>query len=230
MTTDRQREVQLEARAEAVPLALVAAGTLAGLAAVSAWRGWELVDRRLWWVWLALAVPELLLGAALLGGLGRIDDAERRRRVAAALIAVVVAGSLVGLGLLVLSLVHFGRSVSGAQLLASAAALLLTNVVAFALAFWELDCGGPARRALAEQRTAPDFQFPQDENAQLARPGWQPQLLDYAYFSFTNSVAFSPTDVMPLTRPAKALMAVESAISFATVLVVAARAINILGA
>src|SRR5438309_1203707 len=97
----------------------------------------------------------------------------------------------------------------------------------FGLAFWELDCGGPVARALATAPRKPDFQFPQDENAQLAREGWAPRLWDYFYVSLTNATAFSPTDALPLTRPAKALMAAESTLSAITVLLVAARAVNI---
>ena len=89
--------------------------------------------------------------------------------------------------------------------------------------------GGPLARALAETRDHPDFQFPQDENPQLARPGWTPALVDYLYLSLTNSVAFSPTDAMPLTHQAKLFMGIESTISLLTVLVVGARAINVLG-
>jgi hypothetical protein len=66
------------------------------------------------------------------------------------------------------------------------------------------------------------------ENPQLAQPGWHPRLFDYMYVSFTNAVAFSPTDSMPLSRWAKSLMLVESAASAITVLLVAARAVNIL--
>jgi hypothetical protein len=65
------------------------------------------------------------------------------------------------------------------------------------------------------------------ENPQLAAPGWRPHLIDYIYVSFTNSIAFSPTDSMPLSRWAKVLMLSESAISALTVLLVAARAVNI---
>ncbi len=229
MGDDELHQAQQQARKEAVPFVLAAAAVLVVLALLSVWQGWELIGRRLWWVWLMLAVPELLLAVALFGGLSRISDGERRKRLAERLIAVVVTGSIVGLGLLIVSLVHFGSSLTGAQLLLSAFALILTNVVAFALAFWELDCGGPVRRALSGTREQPDFQFPQDENKQLAPPSWRPQLHDYAYVSLTNSIAFSPTDAMPLSRAAKALMAVESVISIATVLVVAARAINIIG-
>jgi hypothetical protein len=65
------------------------------------------------------------------------------------------------------------------------------------------------------------------ENPQLAEPGWRPHLVDYLYVSFTNSIAFSPTDAMPLTRRAKMLMLSESTASSLTVLLVAARAVNI---
>ena len=96
------------------------------------------------------------------------------------------------------------------------------------LLYWELDSGGPVARALATGARKPDFQFPQDENPQLARPGWYPRLWDYFYVSLTNATAFSPTDAMPMTRTAKALMAAESMLSVVTVLLVAARAVNIL--
>jgi uncharacterized membrane protein len=226
---DEREQAQHQARREAVPFVLTAAAVLIALAVVSGWRSWKLIDHDLWWVWLVLAVPEFLLAAAVFGGFGRIGDAERRKRMAERLIGIVVIGSVVDLSLLLVTLVAYGTSVTGAQLLFSAFALLLTNVVAFGLAFWELDSGGPVLRALAGRRERPDFQFPQDENAELAAPSWRPQLFDYAYVSLTNSVAFSPTDVMPLTRPAKALMATESLLSFVTVLVVGARAINIIG-
>jgi hypothetical protein len=130
---------------------------------------------------------------------------------------------------LVISLVsHSAVHITGRQLLLSGGTAWLTNVIAFGLAFWELDCGGPVARALSTSPRKPDFQFPQDENPQLAREGWAPRLWDYFYVSLTNSIAFSPTDSMPLTRPAKALMAAESSLSAITVLLVAARAVNIL--
>ena len=147
------------------------------------------------------------------------------------LLGVVVTCSVIETALLVASLVapsHLG--IGGPQLLHSATTVWLSNVIAFGLAFWELDCGGPVRRAVSNARTTPDFQFPQDENPGLARGGWAPHLVDYLYLSVTNSIAFSPTDVMPLTREAKGLMAIESAVSVVAVLLVAARAINILHA
>ena len=99
-------------------------------------------------------------------------------------------------------------------------------MIAFGLWYWGFDRGGPVRR-LQSDPPPPDFQFPQMENPQLAAPGWHPRLVDYVYVSFTNSIAFSPTDAMPLSRWAKVLMLFESSVSALTVLLVAARAVNI---
>ena len=88
------------------------------------------------------------------------------------------------------------------------------------------DRGGPVRR-LESRPPLPDFQFPQMGSTELA-PHWHPLIFDYIYVSFTNSIAFSPTDVLPLTRRAKALMLSESTVSAVTILLVAARAVNIL--
>ena len=99
----------------------------------------------------------------------------------------------------------------------------------FGLIYWELEAGGPVARRVAKVRRSFDFQFPQDENPELAPSGWRPQVWDYMYVSLTNSIAFSPTDTMPLSFRAKAAMGLESAISAVTVLLVAARAVNVLG-
>jgi hypothetical protein len=115
---------------------------------------------------------------------------------------------------------------SGGKLLFEAGTVWGTNVVVFGLWFWAVDRGGPILRRLANP-PPPDFQFPQMENPQLAAPNWEPRLLDYVYVSFTNAIAFSPTDAMPLSGRAKALMLAESALSASTILLVAARAVNI---
>jgi len=230
MSVDRLREAQRDAHREAAPFVLAVVVAQAGVAALSAWQGWELLGRRDWWIWLVLAVPALVLVVAFLGGVGQGRDARRRRTLAIGLLAVLGTANLAGVVLLVASLVGVSSArPTGAQLLASAFSVLLTNTVTFALAFWEADCGGPVQRALADKRTYPDFQFPQDENPSLAQPGWEPRLGDYFYVSLTNSIAFSPTDAMPLTQRAKWLMGSESVVSIVTVLLVAARAVNILG-
>jgi hypothetical protein len=112
-------------------------------------------------------------------------------------------------------------------LLASGAAIYLTNIIAFGVWYWELDRGGPFAR-MAATSPYPDFLFPQMASPNLAPPNWRPQFLDYLYVSFTNVMAFSPTDTMPLSRWAKSLMALQSAIALSTVALVIARAVNVL--
>jgi hypothetical protein len=122
-----------------------------------------------------------------------------------------------------------GARLSGSELIFSAIQVWLTNVLIFGLWFWELDRGGPGRRSHpAEGERPADFLFPQMSSPENA-PGWSPGFVDYLYVSFTNATAFSPTDAMPLTRRAKALMLVEALASLVTVARVAGRAVNILG-
>lgn len=120
-----------------------------------------------------------------------------------------------------------GGVTDATRLLLTGGAIWLTNVIAFSLWYWEFDRGGPAARALA-MRPYPDFQFPQMENPNLAPKDWEPYFVDYLYLSFTNALAFSPTDVMPLSRWAKLTMLAQSGVSVLLVLLVIARAVNIL--
>jgi hypothetical protein len=144
------------------------------------------------------------------------------------LLALANAGAAARLATLVLD----GHTVDGVPLtvyriLVAAGLVLLTNVVTFGLLYWQLDGGGPARR-VAEPPPFPDFQFPQTLTEGLAAPGWQPHFGDHLYVAFTNMVAFSPTDTMPLTPRVKALMALQSLISVSVLVVVLSRVINIL--
>jgi uncharacterized membrane protein len=229
--TDRERLLAAvrDARADAAPSALSAAGVLILLALVSRHASWELLGHDLWWIWLVVAAPYICLFGVL--GVWRAMGSphDRTRPIVIGLLTLVWAFTVLGVGLLVVSLVsHSGREITGRELLLSGAVVLFTVNVAFGLAFWELDCGGPVARALSEQPRKPDFQFPQDENPELASDDWSPRLWDYLYVSLTNSIAFSPTDTMPLTRMAKRLMAAESILSGITILLIAARAVNIL--
>jgi hypothetical protein len=220
-------EARREAKVEGTLFVLFAAALLVALALTSMSAGWELLGLG-GWAWLALGIPEALLVVALFVTAG-LGDHRQAHRVLEGFIALVVVGNLFGLSLLTAALLTEETSdLSGAQLLFSGAVLWLSNVVAFGLAFWTLDCGGPSQRALHGRRT-PDFQFPQDENPQLAPPGWYPRLEDYVYVALTNGIAFSPTDAMPLTRWAKGLMALDAIMSVGAVLLVAARAVNVLG-
>jgi hypothetical protein len=112
-------------------------------------------------------------------------------------------------------------------LLARGASVYVTNIIVFGLWYWEWDRGGPVARARG-QRPYPDFQFPQMVQQDLASSEWQPNFIDYLYVSFTNAVAFSPTDTMPLSRWAKMLMLIQASVALLTVAFVIARAVNIL--
>ena len=120
-----------------------------------------------------------------------------------------------------------GGSTSGRSLIYAAGAIWVTNVMIFGLWFWELDRGGPYARC-SNLRRNPDFLFPQMTNPDTTTKKWVPTYMDYLYVSFTNALAFSPTDTMPLTPMAKFLMLIQSLVSVITVVLVAARAVNIL--
>ena len=226
---ERLHAAAREARDDAAPFALAAAAILIALALVARHAHWDSLGHPLWWMWLVVAIPYIFLSATLLLGLKRLVRHDHRREIVIGLLTLVWVFNILGVVVLVASLVaHSAVHITGRQLLFSGGAVWFTDAIAFGLAFWELDCGGPVTRALATATRKPDFQFPQDENPQLAREDWAPRLWDYFYLSLTNATAFSPTDAMPLTRPAKALMAAESTISAVTVLLIAARAVNIL--
>jgi uncharacterized membrane protein len=226
---DRLHAAVREARDDASPFALAAAAILVALGLVSMQAHWELLGHRLWWIWLIAAAPYVFLSATLLFAIGRLAEHDRRREIVIGLLGLVWFFNVLSVGVLVISLVSQSAvHITGRQLLLSGGVVWLVSVIAFGLAYWELDSGGPVDRALATARSKPDFQFPQDDNPHLAREGWTPRLWDYFYVSLTNAMAFSPTDAMPLTRPAKTIMAAESTLSAITVLLVAARAVNIL--
>jgi uncharacterized membrane protein len=101
-----------------------------------------------------------------------------------------------------------------------------TDIIAFGLAYWELDGRGPVSRRLPGDPEERDFRFPQEDTG---RPvPWRPAFFDYLYFSLSNMMAFSPTDVMPFTTRAKALMGLQAITGFALLALVIARAVNIL--
>jgi uncharacterized membrane protein len=221
-------EARAEGRREAAPAAFVALLIFVTLALVSRAQGWELLQLP-WWIWLLVAIPVLLLTIDLTmsyRGAGLV----RSRQAALTLLGVLATGNLIALAVLVAGLVTTAASdLGGGELLLTAFAIWSANVIVFGLAFWELEAGGPVARRYARSRAAPDLRFPQDEDPRPGPAAWSPQVWDYLYVSLTNSIAFSPTDTMPLTLRAKAMMGFESAISAITILLVAARAVNVLG-
>jgi uncharacterized protein (DUF1330 family) len=219
-------EAEVESRWEAAPAVVAVIGLQLVLAMVSEQLGWKLWGLP-WWVWLCTVGPELALLLTLAFDWPRhqLEQMGRRRTAAVTLLAVVSASNTLALVALVGSLLS-GDEKSGAELLFKGVTIWSTNVITFGLWYWGFDRGGPIKRIQADA-PLPDFQFPQLENPHLAPKDWHPRLLDYVYFSFSNSIAFSPTDVMPLSQWAKSLMLTESAISAVTVLLVAARSVNI---
>jgi hypothetical protein len=149
-----------------------------------------------------------------------------RRWLSLAMVAVVSAANAASIVLLVHLLVN-GAHADAALLLRAAVHLWVVNVLLFALWYWQLDGGGPAARPKCEPHVR-DFLFPQQAEPALLAGGWHPMFLDYLYVSFTNASAFSPTDTMPLSRWAKMLMLVQSAMSLSLGVMVVARAVNIL--
>jgi uncharacterized membrane protein len=147
------------------------------------------------------------------------------------LFSVLIVANVVAAGrLVVLTLRNSevdGAHLSATRLLVAGAMVVGTNFVTFAVLYWELDSGGPYARVFEPERY-PDFQFPQTHTTGLAPPGWIPRFPDHLYLAYTNVVAFSPTDTMPLTVRAKALMAVQSIISVGVLVVVVSRVINLL--
>ena len=182
-----------------------------------------------WWMWLLIALPALLLTIDLYLN-DRGSGLLRSRRAALMLLGLLVLGNLAALTVLVADLVTANASdLTGGELLLTAFAIWSADVIVFGVWFWELEAGGPVARMLAPARTGGDFRFPQDDSPQPGQEDWRPHAWDYLYVSLTNSIAFSPTDTMPLSIRAKALMGLESVISAATVLLIAARAVNVLG-
>ena len=156
-----------------------------------------------------------------------VNESGTRRMFAISLTALVSLVNVIALLFLIHYLLDAGPSVLGRQLLLAGAQIWTTNVIVGGLWYWELDGGGPPARL--RNPTAPrDFAFVQMTDPEVSRPDWRPRFSDYIYVSFTNSSAFSPTDTMPLSSRAKWLMLGQSSISLVTLLLVAARAVNVL--
>jgi uncharacterized membrane protein len=150
----------------------------------------------------------------------------RRRRVALVMIAFVSAANIYSLTELCKFLLHH-NPVEGPQLLRSGIVIWLTNFLIFGLWYWELDRGGPGKRASGHDEP-PDFLFPQMSDDMIEPRDWRPKFIDYLYLSLTNATAFSPTDTMPLSPMAKSIMGVQSLVSLVTLGLIVSRAVNIL--
>jgi uncharacterized membrane protein len=222
----RDDSTRAQARWEAAPAALLVGIAYLLLAVASRWHGWQLLNLR-WWIWLVIAAPALLLTADLVMA-RRGRGFVRSRMAALVLIGILIVANFSAVAILVFGIATINtRTLSGSELLISALVVWIANVLVFGLLFWEPDAGGPMGRRRGPRRSA-DLRFPQDDDPAGAG-GWHPQAWDYLYVSLTNSIAFSPTDTMPLSLRLKATMALESAIAGFTVLLVLARAVNVIG-
>jgi len=142
-----------------------------------------------------------------------------------AFLLLLVLASVMNAVLLLLSLLT-GFTEQGGLLLFAGFGVLIINVLSFGLVYWWADAGGPVLRA-GGRPTTPDFLFPQQGMDGMA--DWKPGLLDYLFTAYTNIIAFSPTDTMPLTKRVKVLFAVQSSTAVLTIVVTLSRAINLIG-
>jgi len=180
--------------------------------------------------WVLPTISGVLLVALLAGDPGQISRRTTSLRVASiALITVLSLGTVWSTVRLVADIIDGGSATDSApELLQASGCVWVGSIIAYALLYFELDCGGAAARAEWMPRT-PDLAFPQQLTSELGLESWRPRFGDYLYLGLTNATAFSPTDVMPLAPWAKLVMSVQALTSLAIVGLVVARAVNVLG-
>jgi uncharacterized membrane protein len=190
------------------------------------------------WI-LPLLVLGILVPLSILAP-NRQRDTALTRAASIALIVIVNAFNVISVALLVHGILYHGKNEpplggDDAKLLIAGSQIWATNILVFALWYWEIDNDGPDKRAsvagFSEFRN-PDFLFTPmilgRSNLQCLDPNWKPRFADYLYLAFTNALAFSPTDTFPITIPGKFLMTAQAIISFVTIAIVVARAVGAL--
>ena len=222
----------------------VAVGIVIAMQLILAWlsisNGWTLFHVR-GWIWWIPILPEFILAAVVVRERSKLigdggDDAEARRQDVSrrnevmALLGLIAFWNGMTVILLILEL-FTGEVRTGGELMMEATVILFTLVLNFGLIYWELDGGGPRRRA-KHPAGYRDFLFSQmtDDGKPLVRERdrpWHPGLIDYAYLAFVTALAWSAADALPVSRRAKLLMALETAVAALTILLVAARAISL---
>jgi hypothetical protein len=191
-----------------------------------------LPDRiRLLPLWALYVIGAVVLAPMIAVSLGTAQTRWLRieRMVTLLFIALVAAGNLGALAYLIVAMIRRSTEMHGLQLLTSAVGVWITNALMFSLWYWQIDRGGPASDP-SKTSVRSDLYFVQEGvPADRLPPRWRPMFVDYLFAGFSIATAMSPTDVLPLTPRAKMSMLLESAISLVTIVVVAARAINVLG-
>jgi hypothetical protein len=179
-------------------------------------------------VWLLPTLEGLLMIGLIAANPTRINRTSTVLRASSvALTALISLANAWSSAQLIKGIIDGASGDNASLLLSRGASVYVTNIIVFALWYWEWDRGGPVDRAQG-LREYPDFLFPQMSVAGVAPEDWRPNFIDYLYVSFTNASAFSPTDTMPLSRWAKMLMLLQSAVALLTVAFVIARAVNVL--
>ncbi len=172
--------------------------------------------------WVVPVLEVLLIIVAVVTDPRRESDMRRRLGIALAIIITIANGA--SLVMLIVG-IAYESGFQGHDLVWAGIDIWVTNAIIFGIWYWEMDGGGPRRRAEAPAGYT-DFLFPQ---YQVSGPWtWRPAFLDYLFVAFTNAASFAPADTLPMTTRAKALMSLQSIISLGVILIVAARAINIL--
>ncbi|MEI7692451.1 MAG: hypothetical protein WCJ50_08010 [Actinomycetes bacterium] len=226
--TAQLRRESRETRLEATTTVLIVVALQVALGVLSLRHGWTL-----WgvggWVWLVPIVPELVLALNVVaeGRSGDLVQTGERRTFAFALLLIVTTLNALALALLIMEL-FTGEVRTGGELAIEAVVVWSTLVFTSGMLFWELDGGGPRGRAF-EPDGKRDFLFSEMTAPKLVATDWHPRLLDYTYLSFTTAIAWSAADVLPLSRTAKVMMAIETSLSALTILLVAARAVSVIG-
>ncbi len=174
-------------------------------------------------------IVELVL-AVVLGFTARLRHSRLgnfHHALSIVLLGILSLANIIALGYVLRSLIANHVVTGGEELLVSAIAIFITNIIVFALWYWEIDSPGLSGRRWS--RNSKDFQFTQ-QDLPAEFPGWQPQFGDYLFLAITNAVNFAPADTRPLTQQAKGLMASQSLVSVFTLALVIARSVNVLGA
>jgi len=172
--------------------------------------------------WLIPAVEVIGVPAALFLLQAAGAQSKGMRRAVTSYLFFLVMASVLNASLLLISMLR-GEDENGATLLLAGFGVLIINVLSFGLVYWWTDGGGPQARTQIQAEDL-DFQFPQQASGMI----WTPQLPDYLFTAYTNIIAFSPTDTMPLSHRAKFLFTVQSTVSLVTILVTVSRAINLI--
>lgn len=206
---------------------LVALVAIGGLYTSLPKRLLPLPDER--WRWAPLVL--VVIAALPLVLSHRLRMTKVNTTTAYVLLGILTGFMMFSLGLLVRLLPT--KTETPGQLLRSAASLWITNVLVFACWYWRLDAGGPQARARRDKHEEGAFLFPQmtmssDLLESTCQENWKPGFIDYLFLAFTSSTALSPTDSPVLSRWAKLLMMIQASISFTIIVLLAARAVNIL--